>query len=185
MIRNEPERFQFHRQKFKNLVHYICMSCKPVELGSVKLNKVLYFSDMLNYVRTSQPMTGARYVCQNFGPTAHPLLSILEELANEGSVEVTTVNYFGFLKREYRSLRDPDEDLLSDDEKELVNEMIEFVCRQNTAVSISDFSHGAAWKMAQPGESLPYFTVFSFVPVEITDADVEWGTEEARRVVAA
>ena len=185
MEHDGTERFQYHREKFKNLVHYICRSCKPDELGSVKLNKVLYFADMLNYVRTSQPMTGARYVRQNFGPTAHPLLPILGELINEGAIKVKDVNYYGFLKREYQSMRDPDQDLLSDDEKVLVADMIEFVCRQNTAMSISDFSHKAAWELARPGEHLPYFTVFSFYPVEVTDADVQWGREEAQQVVAA
>ena len=45
-------------QKFKNLVHYICWKCSgdPTVLGSVKLNKALWLSDLVSYYRLGHPM---------------------------------------------------------------------------------------------------------------------------------
>ena len=50
--------------KFKSAVHYICdkASSDPSVLGAIKLNKVLWYSDLINYLITGKPITGETYI---------------------------------------------------------------------------------------------------------------------------
>src|SRR5687767_11549584 len=80
-------RVKFDRDRFKSLVHYICWRCEdPRILGSVKLNKVLWYTDRIHYLRAGQPVTGATYVKQQSGPTARALSPVIAELEKEGAV---------------------------------------------------------------------------------------------------
>jgi hypothetical protein len=176
---------QFDRAKFKDLVHYICHYCDPSQLGAVKLHKVLYFSDMLYYAATGAPITGAQYVKSQFGPTAASLLPAIRELEQEVRVKVRVTEHFGFRKREYTSTQAPDRSRFNAAELACVDEVIDFVCRNNTARSISEFSHTRAWELAKPGEVLPYFTVFHMFPNEVSSETLEWAESEAREFEAA
>ncbi|MGO4836011.1 Panacea domain-containing protein, partial [Rhizobiaceae sp. 2RAB30] len=59
----------FSRDKLRAAVLHVISSCKPDRLGAVKLHKVLYYSDMLSYLDTGKPVTGAEYRKRPFGPT--------------------------------------------------------------------------------------------------------------------
>jgi hypothetical protein len=170
---------QFNRQKLKNLVLLVCNSCQPSELGGVKLHKVLYFSDMLYYAATRRPITGETYVKQTFGPVAKHLPIIIRELVAEGRLEESFVNYYGFSKREFRAAREPDLSHFAADELATVRDVVEFVCRKNTAKTISEFSHTRVWEAAEMGEELPYFTVYAMYPAEISEDYLAWGHKEA------
>jgi hypothetical protein len=179
-----PPRFQFDREKFKDVVHYICAACSPDKLGNVKLHKTLYYADMLFYVKSGRPITGAVYQKQQFGPTAAWLSAALRELERDGRLRIDDVEFYGFRKKAYESRREPNLSRLPDEEKEYVDAAIKFVCHDHTAREISDFSHSGVWEAADMGEELPYYTAFSLFPVEITDDDVAWGTAEAQKIVA-
>lgn len=179
-----PPRFQFDREKFKNVVHYVCASCDNQKLGNVKLHKVLYFADMLFYVQEGRPITGATYQKQQFGPTASYLTRALRELESNGAIEISDEDFYGFRKKSYKSLREPNLNRLSDAEKQHIDSMVGTICYDMTAKEISDISHGVAWSAAQIGEELPYVTALSLFPVEISDEDIEWGVEEASKIVA-
>ena len=63
--RPASHRARFNRVKFKALVHYICWRCEdPRLLGTVKLNKVLWYAERIWYFRTGQPIVGATYLKQ-------------------------------------------------------------------------------------------------------------------------
>ena len=93
--------------------------------------------------------------------------------------------YYGYLKREYVSLTDPDTSPLSQAELSLINEMIDFVCRRHTAKEISDVSHNKAWELARPGEELPYHTVFLMFPSDIPEETLEQAHTEVRAIAAS
>lgn len=174
--------FQFDRQKFKAVVHYICAHCTPEELGAVKLNKVLYYSDMLRYAATGVPLTGEMYRKQQFGPVASHLPWALSDLQRDGAVRVREVNYFGYPKKEYVSEKAPDSTYLTVEEVEHINEFIDVVCGRS-AKEISELSHTAAWELADFGGEIPYHTVSRMFPVAMTDEDFEWAAQEVRKVV--
>ena len=179
------EHFQFDREKFKDVVHYVvhhvCVEYDPEVLGNTKLHKILYYSDMLRYLDTGSPLTGVDYQRQRFGPTARHLASALRELEVEGRVSVTTRNYYGYSKSEYHALTKPDLSRLSATDIPLIEDIVGFVCAR-TATEISDFSHDDVWSSVPMGGRIPYYAAFAMFPAEITDEDVEEAADEAVRI---
>lgn len=123
---------QFDREKLKAAVLYVCRQCDANDLGAVKLHKVLYFADMIRYIQTGTAITGSTYRKRPLGPTCDQLLPALRELEAAGKLEIKNVNYFGFIKRQFTALVEP-EPKLSSDECAVLDEVIAFVCRNNTA----------------------------------------------------
>jgi len=171
--------------KFKTLVHYICWKVEdPRRLGATKLNKILWFSDLLTYLNFNAPVTGARYVKRQFGPVPVALLPVVEELRNDGKLAVRDVEYFGKPKREYFALETPDVSSFSPEEISLIDSIIQSVCEDHTASSISELTHNEAWKMAEIGEDLPFFTVFSSRSGEIDEQDIAWADSQIEKLRA-
>jgi hypothetical protein len=176
----------FDRDKFKTLVHYVCWKVdNPVRLGAVKLNKVLWFSDLATYLYFNNAITGARYVKRQFGPVPAAILPVVEELKNEGSIAVRDVDYHNKPKREFFALKRPDIRCFSSDEISVVDLIIEAVCDRHTAASISELTHNESWEIAEVGEELPLYTVFSAQRGEIDENDVQWADAVIGRVRAA
>ncbi len=179
------EDFQFDREKFKDVMHYVVQYVSAKydldALGNTKLHKILYYSDMLRYVDSGKPLTGVDYLRQRFGPTARHLVWGLKELQSEGRVSSSKCNYYGYSKNEYKSLSHPDLSRLSKNDTELIEHIVGFVCA-HTAHEISEFSHDDVWSSVPMGERIPYYAAFAMFPAEITDEDVEEATSEAVRI---
>ena len=174
--------YQFDRQKFKAMLHYVCSKCPPEQVGRTKLNKAAFFADMHWYLKTGMPLTGEVYVKQDHGPTARHMLTALRELVDEGTLEERLVTYHGYSKYEYHPRVPVDEAAFNDDQRNVIDDVAEFVCMKNTARSISDFSHNETWRAAAPGEELPYFLATDLLEAEVDEEDIGWGAEEARRI---
>jgi hypothetical protein len=176
------ERIQFDRQKFKDVVHYVVsyVSLKygAEALGNTKLHKVLYFADMLRYLASGSPLTGAEYQRQRFGPTARLLGVCLKELEREGRVRTERVDYYGYAKSEYRAQSAPDIGALPDRDRSLIEEMADFVCARS-AVEISEFSHDDVWSSVPMGERIPYYAAFAMFPAELTEEDIQEAERES------
>lgn len=172
---------QFDSARFKAAVHYACARCSPRELGRVKLHKILYYADMLHFVQTGEPLTGDDYLKQQFGPTARRLGLALKQLQSAGKLRVEESDYYGFKKTDFVSLTNPDVGSLSQSQVELLDDVIDGVCKQ-TAKEISELSHAAPWQMVNIGEEIPYYTAFLLFPSETTDEDVAWGETAVREL---
>ena len=175
---------QFDRQKLRDVILYACSLCEPVKMGAVKLHKVLYFSDMLHYASVGAPLTGATYRKRPMGPTCDQLLSILSELAREGALTIREVDYFGYRKKEYVATDVSDGGNLSGQERALLAEMVEFVCANNTAKTISEFSHNKAWDIVKFGDVISYNSVFNIFPTQVSPDAWEWAGRETRAIEA-
>jgi len=177
------EHVQFDRSKMLAVVHYVCAKVPVEELGRVKLHKILYFADMLHYAATGRPLTGVDYQKQPFGPAARNLKWAIQTLEKEGLLEVSRRDYFGFPKDDFISKRPPDPESLTERERALLQDVMDFV-RLRAAREISELSHNDAWAAVKMGERIPYYSAFSLYPVQLDEADIEWGEAEARRIVA-
>ena len=173
------------RPKFKLLVHYVIASrCNaPETLGAVKLNKILWLSDLLAFYERGRPITDARYLKRQFGPVPAPILPVLRELEDEGAVTVRDAEHFGKRKKEYISNTPINSDFLTEDEIKTVHWAIELVCDRHTARSISEASHDHIWKIAEDGEQIPFYTVFA-KPGKITDAERLWAYQQLESIAA-
>jgi Protein of unknown function (DUF4065) len=173
----------FDKEKLKDVVHYVCSKCEPLELGHVKLHKILYLADMLHYHSTLCPLTGVEYLKQSFGPGARHLTWALFELEKEGRVRVDRRDYFGFEKQDFVSISPPAMGRLGNSAPQLLDDVIDFVCSRATN-EIGELKHNAAWKTAKMGEVIPYFTALALDPAELSDDDLAWGVAEAQRISA-
>ena len=172
---------RFDPDKLRDVVHFICARCQPDELGNVKLHKILYFADMMKFVSSGQPLTGVDYIKQQFGPTARYLTSALSELGKQGLVRVDTLDYFGFEKKRYVSLADPDTSRLSNEDIQLLSDVMDLICARS-AKEISELSHDVAWRAARMGERIPYAAALALQPTVVTDDDLKAAKLEARRI---
>lgn len=175
---------QFDRAKLKAAILHTCWECDPSQLGIVKLHKVLYYTDMLHYALSGAPVTGAIYRKRQFGPTCDALLPMLAELEKQGALSTRDVDYFGYLKKEFDPIERPDLERLSGTELSLLNDVVDFVCRNNTAKTISEFSHGIPWEIAEFGDVLPYYNALHLFPNQVSLETMEWAAGEVEAVEA-
>ena len=74
---------KFNYKKMKALVNYIAyLAHDPSVLGKVKLNKVLWRSDLNSYLLNGDPITGEQYVKHQFGPVSKHIDKAIEAVAD-------------------------------------------------------------------------------------------------------
>lgn len=176
---------QFDRGKLREAILYVCETCPPELLGAIKLHKVLYFTDMLRYAATRRPFTGAEYRKRPFGPTCSPLLATLRDLERDGELRVSDVAYFGLAKKDYVGLRPADRTRFTDEELALLDEVVDFVCRRNSARTISEISHQLPWDLAEFGGVIGYETALMLLPDDVPPEAIDLVEREARGIEAA
>lgn len=179
MVRN---RARLNRDKLRAAVLYVAGSCAPEDLGAVKLHKVLYYSDMLSFLDTGAPITGAEYRKRPFGPTCDAVLPVIDDLVREQAISVETVPYHGYRKKQFRLQRQADTNQLSAGEKALLDEMVEFVCKNHSAKTISEFSHDMVWEMVEFGEVIPYHNSIHLIPSVPSKEALDWAGGEAEHI---
>ena len=167
---------QLNREKFKALVHYVCdKAVDPSVLGAIKLNKVLWYSDSIQYMVSGRSMTGETYVKRQHGPVPRHIVGIVECLVSEGKIARGRVDHFGFYKNEYIAIKESNASMFTGDEIKLVDAAFEHVCMNHTARSVSEETHNVIWEMADMGEEIPLATVFAADVGEVDETDFEWG----------
>ncbi len=171
-----------NRDKLKAAVHYICGSVDdPIKLGATKLNKILWYSDIIAFLKWSNPITGETYEKRQYGPMPSHIYGILEELRQEGKIHISDVGHFGRVKKQYVCLEEPTTEIFNADEISIIDQMISSICDKHTATSISDMTHDAIWEMARIGEPIPYVAVLASALGELNGSDMEWAKREASR----
>lgn len=173
---------ELRHEKLLDVVHYVASQCAPSELGKVKLHKILYYTDMLQYLSTGESVTGGSYQKQQFGPVARHLTWAIDELCRRGRLKVESRDYYGYRKLDLISQSSVDAcQQFSNAELSLLNDVIEFVTARS-AKEVSEISHNEAWSAVEMGEEIPYFSAFGLVPSEITDEDLAWAEDEINRI---
>lgn len=172
-------------QKFKTAVHYVCSRCTdPSKLGATKLNKVLWYADAIAYIAEGKSITGSKYKKLQHGPVPAEIRQTVRALQAEGKLMVGQSDHYGYPKRDYISLTEPNLDDLEKHEIDLLHMVIDFVCDRNTATSISQMSHDLVWEAAAMGEEIPLNALLAALPGEITDTDKQWADKVIRAKAA-
>lgn len=157
---------QFDHAKMRAVILRACHSCAPEDLGAVKLNKVLYYFDMISYAHHHASVTGATYRKRPNGPASDQLLFLLRDMERSGDIEIRAVEYHGYWKKEYVAKVVETSGVLSNQELSLLDDIIDFVCRRNTARSISEYCHSLPWEMADMGGEIPYHSAMLLFPTQ-------------------
>jgi hypothetical protein len=165
-------------ERFKALVHYVCdKATDPSVLGSVKLNKVLWYSDSIHYMIQGASITGETFIKRQYGPVPRHIVRAVSELVSEGKIARGRVDHFGFVKNEYIAIKDAEVSLFSAEQIKLIDAAFEHVCLHHTARSVSEETHGVIWEIAAMGEEIPLSTVFASDVGEVDETDFEWAHE--------
>jgi hypothetical protein len=158
--------------RLKELVHYICNICKddPDILGATKLNKALWYVDTFAFLKFGQSISGeTEYIKQTYGPVPQGILTILGKLQKEKAIVIEEEKLRKGIRRTYIVLKPPDDSVFTADEKEIIADITQSVCRR-TAKEISDLSHTAAWEAAKNGDKIPLYAILA-IPDKITRKD--------------
>jgi Protein of unknown function (DUF4065) len=176
---------QFDRNKLKAVVLTALNRCPSERVGAVKLHKILYFFDMLSFIQTGVGAVGATYRKRPFGPTCEPLLGALREMEREGQVVIGHSDYYGYRKTDYRPLVAPDSALLSKAQEDLLSDVIDFVCLEYSASTISEYSHQAPWEAVEFGDVIPYASAYFLLPMQVSPEAFERTEQGAAEVEKA
>ncbi len=152
--------------RFKELYLYIAHACREDSMfSSVKLNKILFFSDFDAYAKFQKPITGMSYQKLPQGPAPKALVALREEMLQDAVVRFERRAVHDWHRERAIPLREPNRLLFSAEEIAIVDKWVRFFWNK-TATYVSNYSHGKAWKIVRQGELIPYEAAF------ISDAPV-------------
>jgi hypothetical protein len=142
--------------RIRELILYISDKCSDDPgYGATKLNKILYHSDFIAFLRDGRPVTGAEYSALEHGPAPRRLVPVRDSLIAEGNLVIKLHPILDKVQHRPIALRPPRLDLFSARDISIVDEVIQELWGK-TAAEVSDGSHGIAWVATDEGESVPY-----------------------------
>ena len=143
-------------------IHYIVEKAGKNDLDNIKLNKILWYSDVRAYLSRGTSITGDGYIRKRFGPVARRNRTALQKLAKDNLVSPgkALMDDGGWGSKFDLIHPGADTTAFVADELRIIDEVIALVI-QTDSHAISERSHGEIWQLAKEDEDLPLFTVFA------------------------
>lgn len=139
--------------KLKNIVLYICNKIPARNLGLLRMHKILWFADLLNYMETGDTITGEKYVKAPNGPIASHLKGTLKQLETDGVISwVEPAKSYQPHLISANAMADMLS--LSVGEMENLNAAIKFAA-DNLTKTLSEMTHGMLWQNLPDGADMP------------------------------
>jgi hypothetical protein len=173
-----PEKPVLEKDKLDAAVHYVIARVeRPSDLGAVKLHKVLWLTDLeLMYAR-NRTLAGETFIKTPQGPWGTHVDKALNRLKKSHQVAEIEGSYYGYRQRQFSSLKLPTLNGLSAAEVDVINRMIDVVCFQHTARSISEATHNSVWEQTPDKGVMPASCVFETLETSPTQEEIAWGTK--------
>lgn len=134
-------------EKISEMVFYFAQRLQP---GTTVLNKLLFYSDFLNYKRTAYSISGSRYRAIDYGPVPIKYDSIFEHISENNLVCIVHVDYGkGVVGKEFRPTpgREFNAELFSPAELQSMESVVSFF-KGKSRKEIVRFSHEEkAWEI--------------------------------------
>jgi hypothetical protein len=156
----------FKFEKLKAAIHYICEKATRGEqdqFDHIKLNKVLWYSDVYAYLTQGQSITGSAYIRKPFGPVAKHNRAAISVLEQEGKLKHGKMQPQGrntFWKDCYDVLEEASKEPFSGAELKIIDDVFKRVLQEHS-MAISAQTHGEVWELASENEEIPLYTVFA------------------------
>lgn len=182
-----PERLppSIDEERLDSLVHYICAFVdNPSQLGATKLNKILWYSDVLAYLQRGASISHATYKKEKFGPVPKGIMASRNRLAISNRVVVRQAPFFGYAQTQLIALTRPDISMFSSEEIAFVDGVATVIRDEHSAASISLATHDKVWECAEIGEEIPLYAVLGAKLEEVTEDDLEWVNENREALLA-
>lgn len=132
---------RFDQKKFEVVVHYIIEQCgaRP-NFGKTVLYKLLYFADFDYYEQTRRFLTGETYMKITYGPAPRHIDKTLSQLLKEEKIKSFKGKAGKFDQQKFVALSSADLNLLSGEEKKVIDSVISRYGQRNAA-DIKTVSH--------------------------------------------
>lgn len=139
------------------MILYVSEKCRAApRFGKTKLNKMLWRADFTSFHDRGVPVTGRAYQRLQFGPAPVEMAPVLGEMRNNGEVSIDRATFSdGVVEERTIPLQRPNLAAFSQDDLRYVDAAINYYWDE-TAVEVSDDSHGVAWKTRENGDPMPY-----------------------------
>jgi len=144
------------QEKNKNLLLYICdLASSQKDFGSVKLNKALWFSDMIHYLETGEFISSFKYIKQDKGPTPEPrsFLSLRNDMIESQELKYEPVDYFGFKLNRCQNIAKADLRYFKQSELDIIRNIVNDISNLNGS-QLSEITHNLGWQKAKNGEEM-------------------------------
>jgi len=160
--------------KLRELVLYVCTASEGDEaFGSVKLNKLLFYSDFFSYLQHGVSITGQEYQKLKNGPAPRLMLPLLNDMTELEQLAIAERRYYGHPQKKPVALREADLSRFSAQEIAIVSHVLRTFQNYN-GMQISEFSHNVlGWQLAEEGETIPYSSVL-LRRRELTAQERQW-----------
>jgi uncharacterized phage-associated protein/DNA-binding transcriptional regulator YiaG len=139
-----PSNFSGYRkpnmEKMSNMILFFAEKLNPTE---TKMNKLLFYSDFLNFKKTAYSISGANYMAHNYGPVPLRFGGIFDYASNKDYIFMKMEDYGNgyWGKCFYKSKnKDFNSELFSSEEMESLNTIIS-IFRGCNATQIMERSH--------------------------------------------
>lgn len=147
-------------------------------LGSIKLNKIIWASDVEMYITTGKSITGSTYTKQEFGPVPKHIPTARKELIEEKRTkEQKEITVEGNEQLIIVALEKCNENVFQKKEITILCKKTMDIIENHTAKSISKHSHDIIWDSAEIGEEIPIYAYLAGQSKNIEDDDITWGNE--------
>jgi len=146
----------FDPPRLASSVHYVIARTEPNKLGYVKLNKVLWYSDLEHYRRRGESLTGLKeYTRMPQGPMSKDISRAIRFLRKEGMVAERPVKVIDYTRRELVWLKEPDISGFDAEQIDILSRVIDFIAPM-TADEVSRTTHqDALWKELKDNDAMP------------------------------
>lgn len=161
-------------ERLQALAHYVIYRRHPSELGKTKLAKAIVAADVMMYRRSGKTVSGANSVIKmQHGPVPVRFFEAIAALKNAGKVVERLTPTPAGTRKEYIWLQEPDIGAFTGDEISTLERAADHICRNFTAVGISEATHDALWEETPIGQAIPIEAIATF-PGEITPEIMAW-----------
>jgi hypothetical protein len=166
-----------NNDKLDAAIHYvIARVARPSDLGAVKLNKVLWFTDLELMYTAGRTLCGETFIKMPQGPWGTHVDKALKRLERTGAISEGNGSYFGYRQRQFSSLHQPNivGGGLTPEETNVLSRMIDSICLGHTASSISEITHNDIWHRTRNRGVMPASCVFEYLLIPPSEEDLKW-----------
>ena len=144
----------FFPEKLKKAVQYVAFKCDPRNLGNVRINKILWKSDVFMHMTRGESITGCRYLKHPNGPVIEKYYDLIYDMESEGTL-ILDHAYMGNYKIQLIDTEEFNNDgLLSPEEMEILDRFIVY-CTSKTAQELSEESHDGFYLLTPDRGEIP------------------------------
>jgi hypothetical protein len=140
-------------------VHYIVAKAESAKLGHVKLNRILWYSDLEHYRWRGASITGLQQYSRTLqGPMSNEISRAVGRLVKERKVAERPVKIANFVRREMVSLELPVIDALNHEQTDILAQIIQIIAPLTATQLMQAIHDDRLWQQVSNGEPMPVAT---------------------------